>query len=33
MTEKRFHMIIEDVEGNFYYLDKVTICEIMGWIE
>lgn len=24
MTEKRFEMVIVDVQGNFYYLDKVT---------
>ena len=24
MTEKRFEMIITDMDGNFYYLDKIT---------
>lgn len=24
MTEKRFEMVIEDTQGNFYYLDKKT---------
>lgn len=24
MTEKRFEMVIVDVQGNFYYLDRVT---------
>lgn len=24
MTEKRFEMVIVDIQGNFYYLDRVT---------